>query len=124
LNVRSFISFIPFDIDTCRLNDTNNQPRSEVYNYLQTKDKISLLNKYKDHTYKNENHEIEDSKLWTWENYRPSIWRAIPITPDVYINSPIYDMINIILWKIDLRIKETFQEKLEVDTVVQNSYNK
>jgi hypothetical protein len=128
-NVRNFISLIPFDINIVRLNDTDNQPKSEVFNYLKSRNGTSIIEKYKNYTYKNYFDDKCDNssfdiymkryaEQWIWENYKNGIWRAVPLTLKAYINSPIYDIINIILWKVYLSIVETFHEELYVGTVV------
>lgn len=117
--VRDFVLSVPFDINTSRLNDTDNQPKTNVYDSLKLGDGITILDKYKGHTYREYNNsEQEDANQWTWENYKFGIWRIAPLSATAYINSPIYDLINIIFWKLDKSIKESLKEKLFVGTVV------
>ena len=129
-NARAFATLIPFDIDTPSLNDTDNPPHTNVFQSLSS-EKDHLMSKHKDITYNRRYVDdwIKDARKWSWENYNQgiwpfgrtelcSVWRAIPLTLEAYIDSPIYDLINIILWNLYNNIKRYFKEDLRVGTVV------
>lgn len=115
---RTFVSLIPFDINTPRLNDTDNLPKSDVFRQLQNNPhKDQLIAKYESELYDKTNIE-NDVKQWTWENYSGGIFRCLPLTINAFINSPIYDLINIILWKMHASIVEYYKENYAVGLVV------
>ncbi len=113
-DVRSFITSIPYDPYTKRLNDTDNQPRDSIVKSLLG---YKCLEYKIPETYQNKLClESENSSNWDWEHYKFGIWRAVPLY--AFINSPIYDLINIILWKIHISILNTVSRGLSVGTVV------
>jgi hypothetical protein len=81
---RDFAMAIPFDVSTPQLNDTDNQPRSEVY--IETSDPCVIRQSL--------DNPSSDPNQWRWENYSGSIWRAIPLTLKDFCGSPIYDLIK------------------------------
>jgi hypothetical protein len=115
---RKFASLISFDEKIPRLNNNENQPRSSVFLSLKDKYTISSLDKYKNSIYDEKKSFMKDLEQWTYENYRYGIFRAVPLTPESFINSPIYDMINTVLWKLYKSIQLSFNEDLLIGTVV------
>jgi hypothetical protein len=65
------------------MNDTDHQPRSEVYTQAADRELIQ--------------HALEtpscDPTKWAWEKYSSQIWRAIPLTLEDLCGSPIYELI-------------------------------
>ncbi|CAH6419641.1 2OG-Fe(II) oxygenase superfamily protein [uncultured virus] len=116
---RSFVQLIPFDINIPRLNDTDNQPRSAVYKDICEGNGKDVIVKYQRTVYEQTEEIMKtDAQQWIWENYRPGIWRVVPLSTESFINSPVYDLLNIILWKIHTMITNQFGEQLYVGTVV------
>lgn len=124
-NARTFASLIPFDLNTPKLDDIDNPPRSVVFNQLNNKDKPIMPPKYKDQIYGQYygkdalsiNMEAH-SKQWAWENYNTGIWRGRPLTIKSFYHSPIYDVINFIIFTLHFSIIKYFEKNLTYGTVV------
>ena len=111
---RSFAAIIPFDKDISRLNDSYNQPRENIMLSLNSQLNVPIPPEYAGSLCKDFKH----GNNWTWENYNTGIFRVVPLSLDAYIDSPIYDLINYILWKIHRSIMDTTGENLAFGTVV------
>lgn len=53
-----------------------------------------------------------------WEHYKYGIFRAIPLNKTAFLDSPIYDLITIITWKLHTIIRYSLGENLKLGTCV------
>src|SRR3989338_7876080 len=83
---RDFVKQIPFDITKPMINDTDNPVRDHVHTLLRNAYPTKI------------DFPPADPSNWTWENYSRSIWRAIPLTVKDFCGSPIYALIETIVW--------------------------
>jgi hypothetical protein len=89
--VREFVFKIPFDNTLKQINDTDNQPKNTCY-----------IDAGKAEFVKEAFVKVEhDPTQWHWEKYSYCIWRAAPLTLKAFINSPIFQLINVLekKWK-------------------------
>lgn len=105
--VRQFVKDIPFDAMVPPLDDISNPPLDNVSTDCQDKSKV--LEAYAlDYTAK--------PSEWKWENYNHGILRALPLTLQDFIHSPIMILFDI----LHLKFSKTQFDNLDTTKLVQS----
>ena len=85
--VRKFINQIPFDDNRIpQLDDITNPSRDSVYNELD--DKNRTMEAYKNKIY--------DPNQWIYERYHVNFFRALPLTLEAFLGSPLIELFDVL----------------------------